>query len=59
MRVRRKRSRHGALGVAGGLLPRTGAEELAAGSSPAAAKTDAVVDFVRGKEVEAATGTIV
>src|SRR5471032_2808054 len=39
------------LGVADGPLPRTGAEELAAGSGPAAVEPgDAVIDFVGSEE---------
>lgn len=42
------------LGVAGGPLPRTGAEELAAGSGPAAVRVgDAIVDLVWRSEAEA------
>ena len=53
-------SRHIAFGVAGGPLPRTGAEELAAGSGPAAGCVgDAVVDFGRGAEAEAAAGPVI
>jgi hypothetical protein len=54
------RSRHIAFGAADGPLPRTGAEELAAGSGPAAGCVgDAVVDFGRSAEAEAAPRTVV
>lgn len=45
--------------TADGPLPRTGAEELAAGSGPAAGNRGAVVDFVRSEEAEALSGTMV
>ncbi len=49
-----------ALYVAGRSLPRTGAEELAAGSDLAAGKTDgAVIDLVGSEEAEAAARTTV
>ena len=53
-------SRRIAFGRAAGPLPRTGAEELAAGSGPAAGYVgDAVVDFGRSAEAEAAPRTVV
>lgn len=53
-------SRHIAFGTADGPLPRTGAEELAAGSGPSAGCVgDAVVDFGRSAEAEAAPRTVV
>ena len=54
------RSRQITLGVAAGPLPRTGAEELAAGSGPAAGSVgDAVIDFGRSAEAEAASRSVV
>ena len=53
-------SRHIAFKAADGPLPRTGAEELAAGSGPSAGCVgDAVVDFGRSAEAEAAPRTVV
>ena len=54
------RSRHIAFGVAAGPLPRTGAEELAAGSGPSAGYVgEAGVDFGRSAEAEAEPGAVV
>ena len=53
-------SRHIAFRAADGPLPRTGAEELAAGSGPSAGDIgDAVIDFGRSAEAEAAPGSVV
>src|SRR5688572_4775799 len=53
-------SRHIAFGLADGPLPRTGAEELAAGGGPAAGCVgDAVVNFGRSAEAEAASRAVV
>jgi hypothetical protein len=58
--VRRKGSRPIAFGLAAGPLPRTGAEELAAGSGPAAGCVgDTIVDFGRSAEAEAASRAVV
>ena len=56
----RVRSRHIAFGAADGPLPRTGAEELAAGSGPSAGCVgETMVDFRGSAKAEAAPGTIV
>ena len=53
-------SRHIAFGRADGPLPRTGAEELAAGSGPSAGYVgDAGIDFGRSAEAETEPGTVV
>src|SRR6266508_1811060 len=47
-------------GAADGPLPRTGAEELAAGSGPSAGKRgDAMIDLVRSEKAVAAPGAMV
>ena len=53
-------SRHIAFGAADGPLPRTGAEELAAGSGPSAGCVgETVIDFGRSAEAEPAPGSVV